>query len=128
MEEGKQVFMNGDKFKSKKEAYAYWDKHEKQKVEEENAAILRPYHQSSYKRLNLRSGVPDRITHELVQIATKRIAFGEKFKEQHVNCIKKYIKLLQRKGIIKFPVKFVPTNKLLKIEKRVKKSKAIRKV
>ena len=87
-----------------------------------------PYHQSSCTRLNLSSGVPDRIIHELVQTATKRIAFGEEFKEQHEKCIKKYIRLLQRKGIIKFPVKFVPTNKLLKIEKRVKKSKAIRKV
>ena len=59
-----------------------------------------PYHQSSYTRLNVRSGVPDRITHELVQIATKRIAFGEEFKEQHEKCIKKYIRFLQRKGII----------------------------
>ena len=61
-----------------------------------------PYHQSSYTRLNLSSGVPDRIIRELVQVAT--------------------IRLLQRKGIVKFPVKFTPTNKLLGIEKRVKKS------
>ena len=50
--------------------------------------------------MNLSSGVPDRITHELVKVATKRIAFGEEFKEQHEKCIKKYIRLLQRKGII----------------------------
>ena len=81
-----------------------------------------PYHQSSYTRLNLSSGVPDRIIRELVQVATKRIAFGEEFKEQHEKCIKNYIRLLQRKGIVKFPVKFTPTNKLLGIEKRVKKS------
>ena len=87
-----------------------------------------PYHQSSCTRLNLRSGVPDHIIRELVQTATKRIAFGEEFKEQHEKCIKKYVRFLQRKGIIKFPVKFVPTNKLLEIEKRIKKSKAIRKV
>ena len=87
-----------------------------------------PCHQSSYTRLNLSSGVPDHITHELVQVATKRIAFGEEFKEQHEKCIKKYIRLLQRKGIIKSPVKFAMTNKLLEIEKRVKKSKAIGKV
>ena len=87
-----------------------------------------PYHQSSCTRLNSRSGVPDRIVRELVQTATKRIAFGEEFKEQHEKCIKKYMGLLQRKGIIKFPVKFAPTNKLLEIEKRVRKSKAIRKV
>ena len=78
--------------------------------------------------MNLSSGVPDRIIHELVQVATKRIAFGEEFKERHEKCIKKYMRLLQRKGIIKSPVKFAPTNKLLEIEKRVKKSKAIRKV
>ena len=81
-----------------------------------------PYHQSSYTRLNLSSGAPDRIIRELVQVATKRIAFGEEFKEQHEKCIKNYIRLLQRKGIVKFPVKFTPTNKLLGIEKRVKKS------
>ena len=78
--------------------------------------------------MNSRSGAPDRIIHELVQTATKRIAFGEEFKEQHEKCIKKYMRLLQRKGIIKLPVKLVPTNKLLEIEKRVRKSKAIRKV
>ena len=78
--------------------------------------------------MNSSSGVPDRIIRELVQVATKRIAFGEEFKEQHEKCIKKYMGLLQRKGVVKFPVKFVPTNKLLEIEKRVKKSKAIRKV
>ena len=87
-----------------------------------------PYHQSSCTRLNSSSGVPDRIIRELVQVATKRIAFGEEFKEQHEKCIKKYMRLLQRKGVVKFPVKFVPINKLLGIEKRVKKSKAIRKV
>ena len=87
-----------------------------------------PYHQSSCTRLNSSSGVPDRIIHELVQTATKRIAFGEEFKEHHEKCIKKYIRLLQRKGIIKLPVKLAPTNKLLEIEKRVRKSKAIRKV
>ena len=87
-----------------------------------------PYHQSPCTRLNSSSGVPDRIIHELVQTATKRIAFGEEFKEQHEKCIKKYIRLLQRKGIMKLPVKFVPTNKLLEIEKRVKKSKTIGKV
>ena len=81
-----------------------------------------PYQQSSCTRLNLSSGVPDRIIRELVQVATKRIAFGEEFKEQHEKCIKKYTRLLQRKGIVKFPVKFAPTNKLLGIEKRVKKS------
>ena len=81
-----------------------------------------PYHQSSCTRLNSSSGVPDRIIRELVQVATKRIAFGEEFKEQHEKCIKKYMRLLQRKGVVKFPVKFVPTNKLLEIEKRVKKS------
>ena len=86
------------------------------------------YHQSSCTRLSSSSGVPDRIIRELVQVATKRIAFGEEFKEQHEKCIKKYIRLLQRKGIIKSPVKFSQTNKLLEIEKRVKKSKAIRKV
>ena len=68
------------------------------------------------------SGVPDSIIRELVQVATKRIAFGEEFKEQHEKCIKKYMRLLQRKGVVKFPAKFVPTNKLLGIEKRVKKS------
>ena len=87
-----------------------------------------PYHQSSCTRLNSSSGVPDRIIYELVQTATKRIAFGEEFKEQHEKCIKKYIRLLQRKGIMKLPVKFAPTDKLLEIEKRVRKSKAIRKV
>ena len=81
-----------------------------------------PYHQSSCTRLSSGSGVPDRIIRELVQTATKRIAFGEEFKEQHEKCIKNYIRLLQRKGIVKFPVKFTPTNKLLGIEKRVKKS------
>ena len=81
-----------------------------------------PYHQSSCTRLNSSSGVPDRIIRELVQIATKRIAFGEEFKEQHEKCIKKYVRFLQRKGIVKSPVKFAPTNKLLEIEKRVKKS------
>ena len=87
-----------------------------------------PYHQSSCTRLNSSSGVPDRIVRELVQTATKRIAFGEEFKEQHEKCIKKYMGLLQRKGIIKLPVKLAPTNKLLEIEKRARKSKAIRKV
>ena len=31
MEEGKPGLRNGDKFKSKEEAYAYWEKYEKQK-------------------------------------------------------------------------------------------------